>query len=297
MYPIIVVPDGAAVLSEQLGTKAKFWFDGRTRLCKLARMGTGEDWSEKVAAEIAAALEIPHAYYDLVTWRGRPCAVSYDFLAHAETLVRGNELIRQEYSEALGRFHQSGHTVELVFETLQGCGCLPPSSWPIEPGISSATGVFVAYLMLDALIGNTDRHHENWGVIESGESENRLCPSFDHASCLGRELTDSERRTRLDTRDRNYSVERFAERARSGLYRKGEIKPLLTVDAFMTAAQLEPVAALQWLRKLAQIDTESLRKVLLLVPDERLPESAREFASRMLLHNRGRLLDLDFAIE
>jgi hypothetical protein len=52
MYQIITVPDDAADLTEQLGTKPKFWFQGDNSvnyLFKEGRPGTGDDWSEKVA--------------------------------------------------------------------------------------------------------------------------------------------------------------------------------------------------------------------------------------------------------
>jgi serine/threonine protein kinase HipA of HipAB toxin-antitoxin module len=49
----------------------------------------------------------------------------------------------------------------------------------------SAFAQFTGYLVLDALIGHTDRHEENWGVIEGITGAKRLAPSFDHASSLG----------------------------------------------------------------------------------------------------------------
>jgi hypothetical protein len=41
------------------------------------------------------------------------------------------------------------------------------------------------------LIGNTDRHHENWGILIELQRNHwrvNVAPSFDHASSLGREL-------------------------------------------------------------------------------------------------------------
>src|SRR5438132_7572406 len=44
-------------------------------------------------------------------------------------------------------------------------------------------------LLFDAWIGNSDRHQENWGVVEFGNS-GRLAPIYDTAACLGVELPD-----------------------------------------------------------------------------------------------------------
>ena len=73
------------------------------------------------------------------------------------------------------------------------------------------------YLVLDALIGNTDRHHENWGMLRKRRGERWtgfIAPSFDHASSLGRELLDV-RRDRLLEENR---VNKYAERGRGAVY-------------------------------------------------------------------------------
>jgi hypothetical protein len=51
-----------------MGSKRKFWFrdeHDRAWLFKYARSGSGEDWAEKIAAELAAALGLPCAYAEL----------------------------------------------------------------------------------------------------------------------------------------------------------------------------------------------------------------------------------------
>ena len=51
-------------------------------------------------------------------------------------------------------------------------------------------------MVLDAVIGNTDRHHESWGFLRrqvGGQWKGRLAPTFDRASSLGRELLDERR--------------------------------------------------------------------------------------------------------
>ena len=56
-------------------------------------------------------------------------------------------------------------------------------------------GELASYAILDGLIGNTDRHHENWMFFYHPELRSyRLAPSYDHGSSLGRELQDESRR-------------------------------------------------------------------------------------------------------
>jgi hypothetical protein len=77
-FTTISVPDDAAELQEAMGSKPKFWYrDQRLGWClyKEARSGTGEDWAEKVASELAELLGLAHARIELATWRGTPGAM------------------------------------------------------------------------------------------------------------------------------------------------------------------------------------------------------------------------------
>ncbi|MNC30027.1 Serine/threonine-protein kinase CtkA [compost metagenome] len=45
-------------------------------------------------------------------------------------------------------------------------------------------------IIFDILIGNTDRHQDNFGIIRNESTmEIRFAPLYDNASCLGREMT------------------------------------------------------------------------------------------------------------
>ena len=50
--------------------------------------------------------------------------------------------------------------------------------------LNTAFDVFISYIMLDCLISNPDRHHENWGFIVY-DNEVYLSLTYDHASGLG----------------------------------------------------------------------------------------------------------------
>lgn len=64
-YPVIQVRPEWGLGNEDMGTKSKFWYrvpSQDTRwLFKYPRRNSGEHWTEKIAAEIARMLDIPHA--------------------------------------------------------------------------------------------------------------------------------------------------------------------------------------------------------------------------------------------
>ena len=108
--------------------------------------------------------------------------------------------------------------------------------------------------MLDAWIGNTDRHHENWALIrrfENGILTDRLAPTHDHASSLGAILLDEQRRERLTTKDRNRRIEAYVAKGRSAIFgSETDTKPLSLIDAFQAASTHNPQASKIWLEKL-----------------------------------------------
>ena len=172
-----------------------------------------------------------------------------------------------------------------------------PVGFETSADFSTAADVFVGYLLLDAWIANTDRHHENWGWVvapqKGAASRLHLAPTFDHASSLGAHENDDNRRERLTTKDRGRSMERYVEKARSALYAtEGERRPLGTAAAFEKAARRYPKSGRAWLRRLAGISPEDTSAILRRIPRERVSEVGIDFAQAILNLNRDRLVCL-----
>jgi hypothetical protein len=152
--------------------------------------------------------------------------------------------------------------------------------------------VFVGYLMLDALIGNTDRHHENWGVLltSSRPRTAELAPTFDHASSLGRELTDAGRLRKRAGRGEDAAA-RYWAKARSALFSSPEARrPMSPVAAFRAAAEMAPSAGQFWLDQL-RANQGAVQAGVDSVPDEAITAGARDFCAQLLGIGIRTLLD------
>jgi hypothetical protein len=281
---------------EQRGTKAKFWFraaDGTRTLFKEGYPDSGEHWAEKVACEVARGLGLPHAEYELATWNGRMGVVSPTVVPKGGRLIHGNELLARvlpEYDKTK-RFRASQHTLGRVSAVLRSPRVGTPLGWERPPDVHNTVGVFVGYLLLDALIGNQDRHHENWGLIKAPGAGLSLSPTFDHASSLGRNELDAERIERLTTKDSGRGVAHYVRRARSGLYRTQSSRaPLTTLDAFLESRSMNPAAAAYWQKRLGKLSPEALRSIVWSLPSAVVSEPTRLFALEIMLQNRKRLL-------
>ena len=204
-------------------------------------------------------------------------------------------------------YNVSEHTLDIVLQAVSNPAIQLPPNWNPPPGIITAADTFVGYLLLDAWIGNGDRHHENWGFIETINQPVYLSPTYDHASSLGRELPDSKRadRIRMSTlartlpdslrkeRTRVHTVEGYTDKARSAFYASPtDKKSLLTMDTFSQTTNRHPKAACIWLEILSGIAPTDVREILHRIPKERMSPVALEFAHQMLNINQSKLLRL-----
>ncbi len=288
MYPIIAVPsvaDGQQL--EQQGSKDKFWYDDRRMLFKEGRPGTGENWAEKVAAELAARLGIPHATYELALSGDKRGVATPNFVPAGARLIHGNEIVARISNDEINdrQSRRRIHTVGRVTAFLSA-GIHLPEGWVAPCEGFSAVDVFSGYLMLDALIGNQDRHEENWAVIWHGGTV-RLAPTFDHASSLGRNETDQNREIRMNTKDSGRTVRAYAARATTPLYGlTGEG----THSVFREFSSQSHLGREHWLDALHNLRSSEVEDIVGQVPTDWMSEIAKAFTVQLVVENRELLL-------
>lgn len=175
-------------------------------------------------------------------------------------------------TEKIGRMRRDeGYTIDAVEHVLRGVK--PP------PGLQgdSAFEVFAGYLVLDALVGNGDRHPGNWALLESGSGDRFLAPTYDHGSALSAGLTDTNRAAK-DPRA-------FARRGRANPFFPGK-QSLVG----LACQAVQRTHAWTWLDRVSALDAAELW-VTLEAPDGRLSEVASTFMGRVVLENQRRLCD------
>lgn len=291
-YPIVTIPADAREDTEQLGSKPKFWvlLDGRRWLFKESRPETGEDWAEKVAAEIAKAIALPAATVELAQYQGRRGCISLSFVdvVGGQALVHGNEILalRVTAYDKGKTFKQSDHTLENIEAAIRGLF-----------GPARADGILTelaGYMVLDALIGNTDRHHENWGLLIQVQAAPRaftlsVAPSYDHASSLGRELRDERRNELLLAR----RVGWYVAKGRGGIFRSPEQRhgenPLRLVQI---AARAYPAFFRPALVRVAALAAADVHAIVESLPEQRASDPARRFAEAMILDAQATLTEI-----
>lgn len=241
------------------------------------------DCAEVAGSRLAGILGIPaadcrYAVHDgelgLISRNAAPEGFSLNtgatYLPEIEGYVRISD--ESHGQDAVGRMHRDeGYTLHAVQQVLQSVA--PP------PGMSTMTafGVFAGYLVLDALVGNSDRHPGNWALLESEAGVRYLAPTYDHGTALGAGLTDENRRVK--------SPEAFARRGKANPFSP---RRQSLVDLALTAVR--QAGAVDWLERVAQLDEATVRSTLE-APGERVSVVAGRFMERVVLANRRRLCD------
>ena len=301
---------------EDAGTKDKFWLarksDAAEFLFKIGRIDSEnnavENWAEAAAAELCEKLGVPHAPYRLVVYNKQRGTISEDFRrwplpdgkVAAGEFWMANELLggmRQDYPvEKRGRVKE--YTVDACVSILRMMEKLEhPLRYTVDkPCNISLPGLFCGYLMLDALIANSDRHHENWGFLVAWDEKPprvKLAPTFDHASSFCREVAEKVRE-RLNTKDKERQADAFCRspKAKSAFCDK-DGRPFSPLEAFKEAMRLAPEKERNmWLDKLEKLNPR--RDLTFAFGDhcDAVAPESREFALQMVEVNRGRLLEL-----
>ena len=133
-------------------------------------------YNEVIASFVCAYLDVPHADYRLVRDDGMLLCECEDFVSYSQDFVTAYMLYRGCHKAN----DESNYSYLLrLYEEL---------------GIEGARKNVDQMLLIDYLLGNEDRHLNNFGLLRDANSLEFLgvAPLFDTGSCLGYELTDEE---------------------------------------------------------------------------------------------------------
>ena len=133
---------------------------------------TTEHISEKIAMQLAKLIDIECMEVEIGKYNNRVGSLSYRINDDDENLIEGIQLINKYYPN---------YNPETLYDDIN------KEYYSLEMILNSLSDYdfcreFLKIPVFDFLIGNTDRHQNNWAILQN-EIE-RLCPLYDNGSSL-----------------------------------------------------------------------------------------------------------------
>lgn len=133
-----------------------FYF--KTSLKKDKKDYVYEFWSEIVASQLGTLLRLPVLHYDIASFEDKIGCISQNMIETGkEELIEGVRLVIE--IDANFKFTcKKNHHISKIIDSLK------------NKGVGEYKLLVIEMLLFDCIIGNTDRHSENWGLIKNIEN-------------------------------------------------------------------------------------------------------------------------------
>ncbi len=164
---------------EGSGRSEKIWltepFTDQIGLFKFKKdLGTKDHVSEKLSSDLAALLEIPCARVEIGVYKSREGSMSYLINKANEELIEGISLINKHYPNYSAEVMYDPcldeyYSIKMLVKSIEEYGLLKD---------------LLNMLVFDYLIGNSDRHQNNWAIINRGDGTYSFSPLYDNSSSL-----------------------------------------------------------------------------------------------------------------
>lgn len=198
----------------------------KTSLKKIMKDYTYEFWSEIIAYEIGKQLGFNVLRYDVAYNNGLLGCLSKSMIDPSLSELQEGYKWLTGYSSSYDVEDRNGYTFLLIKAMLN-------KKFPGTDFLNQ----LIETIIFDGIIGNEDRHQENWGIIVTKHTVSRTsgifkkktteveevkygyAPIYDNGSSLGREL--AEKKVQQMNKDGN-QLEAYIRRGKSEIHWKGE---------------------------------------------------------------------------
>ena len=216
--------------------------------------------------------------------------MSYSFLNNTTSLVEGVEFILGKYpyydkDTLIDKYSSMPYSFQMIVESMK----------PIL-GISTIAKI----LLFDALIGNSDRHHSNWGItetkgflsIEKGVfpvNAMTLSPLYDNGSSLCSYINESDIETILKDKIRYESIINTKSKSAIGWNNIRPIRHFELIKNLRDEYYEETVNLVKNIKK--NITEQSVDTILSNFDDNIISSQMKKLLKKFIIDRRNRIIE------
>ncbi|GAA0455548.1 HipA family kinase [Alkalibacillus silvisoli] len=268
---VINISDWEKDLERQAsGTREKFWvYEPNDKddkfLFKVPKNTVNENWAEVISSLLGKKLGFPMMDVCFADFRGQIGTLAKNFVEKNEELNEGGDLffaIDQEFD----RYHLNNYTISNIIKALK------PYKLESE---------FVKIPIFDALIGNQDRHCDNWGIITKNNEYN-LSPIYDNGTSLGFNTSDDYISKALND---NRTLQGFCNRGKTliGLDDKRKPKHLEVLEVLN---QQYPDEFTKAFNQILNMNEQMVKEILNEIPNDIMNDFYKDWVFKLLLFRK-----------
>lgn len=232
-----------------------------------------EACSEKMAYELAKALGFDCAKIDLAYDEdGKIGVLNYYFsnrftAPHTDIVAYLNKDSRQR---------QNFYTISNIKTVLDD----------ISPNLFQN---FIRIMVFDALIGEQDRHEENWGITEK-EGKYYISPLYDNGDSLLREFKNPINFQKYYDGTKNFDA--YISRSKTIIFKENNKDKYKHFELIQYLFDNYPIETTAEIKKLTILTDKIIEKIVLQIPDELLTSEHKKYIIQYLIKRRDILLSI-----
>lgn len=246
--------------------KAWFKYQGKGYL-------VSESCSEKISYEIAKVLGYECARIELATDESGEIGV-LNYLFVNNNLVTHMDAI--SYLNKQEKEKPQYYTISNIKETLDKLN-------------TKLFEGFIKIMLFDALVGETDRHEENWG-IETTPDGYKFSPLYDNGCNLLREFRNAETLEKYDNGDKDF--EKYIYRSSTYIYKEDNIHRFKHFELIEYLNENYHDLIFKEINNLNKLTNKKIHEIVNKIPNHLLTNKHKEYIIDYLIKRRNILLSI-----